>query len=107
MATPEQRDELRRKTGEVDSTTYSDLALDQYIADAGDDIDLAASKIWREKASEYAELVDVSEAGSSRKNSVLFKNATEQAEFYEQSSGADTDVPAAGTYSTTRPIVRL
>lgn len=106
MATDEERDQLRRNTGEVGSSTYTDPVLDVYIDDAGGDLDIAASVIWQEKAASYAELVDITEAGSSRKNSDLYKNAIDMAAKYAASSDPGGALEP-GTYSTTRAIVRL
>lgn len=108
MATAEERLQVRRNTGEVDSTTYSDEELDARILAASGDLDAASATIWEEKSSAYAELVDISEAGSSRKNGTLYKNAQEKAAFYRGKAN-DVEVPVMepGTYSTSRRIVRL
>lgn len=104
MATAEAIAELRRKISEPDQTTYIDADLSSRIDDAGGDINAVASDIWEDKASQYSEMVDISEAGSSRKNSQLMKNALEQAAHYASktaSAAADTaDRPR------TRAIVR-
>lgn len=95
--------QLRRMTGEVDSDTYTNVDLDMFIERAAGDLNVAASLIWGEKASDYADLVDISEAGSSRKNSDLFKHAKEQQAYFEALSGG-----AAGSVggTTVRRIVR-
>jgi hypothetical protein len=104
MATNDDYLRLRRMTGEIGSKTYNDTDLDEFITLAAGDLNLAASAIWREKASAYADLVNMSEAGSSRSNSDLFKHAKEQeATFLAASSSGAVDT--AG-WSTTRPIVR-
>lgn len=105
MATSDEHLRLRRMTGEVGSKTYNDTDLDEFISLAGGDLNLAASNIWREKASGYANLVNMAEAGSSRSNSDLFKHAKEQeATYLAASSGGAVD---SGTgWSTTRAIVR-
>jgi hypothetical protein len=97
-------------TGEVGSDTYSDVELDKFIADADSDLNVAASRIWGEKASDYADLVNITEAGSSRANSDLFKHAKEQAAYFSGLGGdvdVDPDEIAVPGYSTTRRIVRL
>ena len=104
MATAEQIAELRRKVSEPDTTTYSDTQLNAII-DENASVDAAASVIWEEKSSMYAELVDISEAGSSRKNSQLAANAREQARYYSSKAGAGTLV-AGVDYPTTTRIVR-
>lgn len=95
-------DRLRRATGEVGSSAYTDEDLDYFLDQSSGDTDAAAALVWREKASGYAEMVDITEAGSSRKNSDLFKNAISQAEYFEST----TPSTEAGTFSTTRRIVR-
>lgn len=106
MANNDEYLRLRRMTGEADEagSVYSNTDLDIFINDAAGDLNLAAAAIWREKAGNVADLVNMSEAGSSRSNSDLYKNAIDQAERYEAAAGA-------GTYdstnsSTTRGIVR-
>lgn len=99
-------DQLRRATGENDEdSTYENTDLDFYLDEAEGDINLAAAAIWREKASNYAELVDIQEAGSSRKNSVLYDHAVKQAEWYAGGGESDVDEPGVD-FSTTRKIVR-
>lgn len=95
---------LRRMAGEVDSDTYTNADLDIFIANASGDLNSAASLIWGEKASSYADLVNISEAGSSRSNSDLYKQAKQQEQYY--SGLADASATAAAGYSTTRPIKR-
>lgn len=94
---------LRRMTGEVDSERYTNADLQIFIDTASGDLNTAAADIWREKAAEFAELVDTSEAGSSRKNSDLFKNAVAQAEWFETRVAGAT---ASAGSTTTRRIVR-
>jgi hypothetical protein len=100
-------EQLRRATGENDEeSTYSDSDLDFYLDASGGEVNPAASDIWREKASNYAELTDIQEAGSSRKNSVLYDHAVQQMELYGGSAtGGDGGVPGVD-WSTTRSIVR-
>lgn len=103
MATPADIAEVRRMTGEVGSGVYTDEIIGAYVDDAAT-LGQAAARIWGEKASSYADLVNMSEAGSSRNNSDLFKHAKEQQAYYEDFGG--TVVPDSGDYSTTRGIVR-
>lgn len=100
MATPTQIADLRRLTGETGSTTYTDEELESRIDAVDGDLEAVASDIWEEKAAAYAEMVDITEAGSSRKNGELYKNAIA---MHEHFSG---DESAALGSSTTRPIVR-
>lgn len=105
MASNDEYLQLRRKTGEVDSDTYTDTDLDIFIERSAGDLDGAAAMIWGEKASAYADLVTISEAGSSRQNSDLFKHAIEQRDYFAGASGT-TPEATVGT-STTRRIVRF
>lgn len=104
MTTEDQIAELRRKISEPDTTTYSDDDLNTRLDANGGDTDKVAAIIWREKAASYSELVDISEAGSSRKNSQLYQNALAMAKTYEDASSVTA--PVAGEYATTRPIRR-
>lgn len=103
-------DQLRRATGENDEeSTYSDQDLDFYLDAHEGAVNPAAADIWREKASNYAELTDIQEAGSSRKNSVLYDHAIQQMELYGGSAASggagDGGIPGVD-WSTTRSIVR-
>ena len=104
--TDEQLDQLRRMIGDetvpylYDDTTLS-LYLDQY---AGEMIP-AAAFIWREKAAVYADSVDITEAGSSRKESDKFDAALAMAKWYEGQLAPAVDTDTV-TPSTTRRIVR-
>lgn len=103
MATNEEHLRLRRMTGEVDSATYSSTDLDNYINEAGS-LEGAAALIWSEKASEYADLVNISEAGSSRSLSDLFEHAKAQQDYFESVGSANVALPGS---STTRAIRRI
>ena len=104
MATEEQIARLRRMTGETDSTAYTNTELEQMINEHAGDLNIAASRVWGEKASDYADLVNMSEAGSSRSNSDLFAHAKAQQDYF-QSISVEADVPTA-TYTQTRQAVR-
>lgn len=105
MATQEQINELRRMTSEPDEANYSDTTLAEIIDNNGGDLNISAASIWQEKASTYSEMVDITEAGSSRKNSQLMNNALTMARHY--SEAAASSEPVSGTdIPTTTPIVR-
>lgn len=106
MATNEQIAELRRMASEPDDTNgYTNTVLNDIIDENSNDLNVSAASIWQEKASTYSEMVDISEAGSSRKNSQLMANALSMARYYRQQA---TDLaPVPGTdLPTTTPIVR-
>jgi hypothetical protein len=65
-----------------DAEPYTDQFLSARLDSAASDQALAAV-IWREKAASFSELVDVSESGSSRKLSDLYKNALTMAAAFE------------------------
>lgn len=103
MASPDTYEQLRRMTGEMDSDRFNDTDLDEFLVQAQGDLNSAASAVWTAKMNEYADMVNTSEAGSSRSNGVLYDRAKEQADRYAAMSNS---TPAVGSYSTTRPIVR-
>lgn len=104
MANNDQYLQLRRMTGETEVDNYSNADLDIFIERAAGDLNAAAALIWGEKASSYADLVNITEAGSSRSNSDLFKHAIEQRDYFNGLTGGGT--PAATGRTTTRRIVR-
>lgn len=105
MATNDEYLRLRRMTGEDDSKKYSNTDLELFIQQANGDLNGAASLIWGEKAGDYADLVNISESGSSRSNSDLFKHAIEQRDYFNSISAAPPTTTTT-TGSTTRRIVR-
>lgn len=107
MPTNDEYLRLRRMTGENDpESKYTNTDLDAYIAEANGSLQGAAALIWGEKASDYADLVNMSEAGSSRSNSDLFTHAKEQQAYFEGLAGTDVVTPTGMAPSTTRRIVR-
>lgn len=104
MATFEQISELRGLTGEPDNVDpWTDSTLDDIIDTNGGDVRKAASAVWTTKAANAAHLVDISEGGSSRKMSDVYKNALEMARVY----AAPADIGLSGVRrATTRAIER-
>lgn len=93
MASIEDIVRLRLRIAEPDETTYTDEQLGVYLDTYSTTLyplDQAAYVIWTEKAASFAGLVDISEGGSSRKNSDLFKNATAMAAFFANEIAANT-----------------
>lgn len=104
MATVAAIASLRRLINDSgDVVAYSDVELSSRL-DAAASASSLAAEIWREKAASYSGLVDISESGSSRKNSDLYKNATSQAGYYDGLSLIDGSVTAGRPRS--RPITR-
>lgn len=94
MATAAEVLELRDYINEPDdSNGWSDTKLSGYI-DRYDSALAAAARVWSVKASEFSSLVDVSESGSSRKLSDLYKNATSMAAHYSGLNGGGVVAPS-------------
>jgi len=70
MATDVELETIRRMTAlDPDDPTYTDSLVGGMIDDLG--MEAAIVQIWREKAAGVAELVDITESGSSRSLSKL------------------------------------
>lgn len=103
--TPEERMQLRALIGDTtEPYTFDDVAIDEMLTVTSGDARAAASSFWYGKATEYSEMVDITEAGSSRKMSGLFTNAMALAKQFDDSDGVND--PEIVTPSTTRRIVR-
>lgn len=105
MATIDDVAQLRLMIAEPDETTYTDAMLGALLDSyAGGTVPLsrAARDVWQQKAAAYADLVDISEGGSQRKNSDLWKRATSMAELF----AAQADAEDSGASRATR-IARL
>lgn len=102
---PEVRMQLRLLIGDASEPyTFNDDQIDEMLTAVDGNVRSAASGFWYNRATEYSEMVDISEAGSSRKNSGLFTNAMALAKQYDDSDGEDDSAVIAP--STTRRIVR-
>jgi hypothetical protein len=71
---------LRLLIAEPDETSYTDIALGARLDAAGASQYSVAYDIWLEKAAATAELVDVSEGGSTRKMGDIYEQALGMAE---------------------------
>lgn len=78
-------------------TTYTD-------GDGATNLNLSAAEVWEMKAAKYVELVDITEAGSSRKNGDLSTRALAMAKLYRGRN--DEDVAIMASRPMTRAIVR-
>lgn len=102
MATSNQIAEVRTNTQEyVNVAPYTD----EYIGDLIDSYGIkeAEHKIWIAKRNTVANLVDISEGGSSRKNSQLFEAYSKIAASYEDNGGV---TPSGRRAPRTRAIER-
>jgi hypothetical protein len=88
MATPEEVAALRLFVAEPDDSTYTDEILG-VILDSSETANAAAYEIWLQKAARYSDVVDISEGGSQRKNSDLYKNAMTMAELFKARVDSD------------------
>lgn len=73
---------VRQNVNESTNETYSDEVIGAMV-DASD-VAGATAAIWRQKAARYAELVDVTESGSSHRYSDLHKNALAMAKSWDR-----------------------
>jgi hypothetical protein len=107
---PADVDEARRRVREMLGETESSGSWEPHDIDlllAGQtSLEAAAALGWQKKAARYAELVDVSESGSSRKNSQLHGMALKQWETYTELADEGTTAAPAGTGTRVRAIVR-
>lgn len=97
MATPEERDELRRRLAEEiptdgveEDTLFTDERLDQLLDENGS-VEASLGEGWEEKAGLLANLTRVQEGSSIRDLSALHKNAINMARLH--GSGNATQVP--------------
>lgn len=93
---------LRRYIAEATEANYTDVILEELFLENGEDLNVTAADVWRDKAARAAALVDVSEGASTRKMSQVYTQAAKQAEFY----GGSTTVAATTRSATTRAIER-
>lgn len=102
--TPEERMQLRRMIGDAtEPYALSDDEIDAMLTATDGDARAAAAGYWYEKSASYSEMVDITEAGSSRKNGSLFTNALAMAKQFDDTDDNPVEPIAA---STTRAIVR-
>lgn len=96
---------IRHYADELTDETYGDSFINDLFQVNGQSIYGAAAALWEVKASSFASLVDVSEAGSSRKLSDLRKNALEMAAYFKGKADEESG-SSSGTRPRTRAIVR-
>lgn len=85
---------LRLLIAEPDQTRFTDQQLSDAIDAAAGNVNKAAYEVWVMKAASAADLVDMSEGGSSRKMGDLHEQALSMAaHFASEISGAVGDGP--------------
>lgn len=102
MATPAQIAQLRLLIG---TTTLSDEELGEMI-DAEGTIEGAAAAVWESKAASSAQLVNVSESGSSRSLSDVHKNALTMAKYWRDQASDESPENPETRPTRTRAIER-
>jgi hypothetical protein len=101
--------QARQRAGEVGDTTYSDADIAVLLLDRDGDTAAVAFDIWSNKASDAANLINISEGGASRSFSSLYRQCLDMAKFWgDQSSAvqAQTRTEPKRTAARTRAIVR-
>lgn len=78
------------------SGPYTDAMLDAILTSAGG-LNQAVAVVWREKAAATADLVTVSESGSSRSMGDLHKNALSMAAYYDKMAEPPVVAPENST----------
>lgn len=84
--------EVRKNTNESSDETYLDELIGAYIDAYG--VAGATAQIWREKAAEFASLVDVTESGATHKYSDLYKSALAMSAKWEGLVPIEPDPPS-------------
>jgi hypothetical protein len=106
MATSDQIAMLRTLIDEADDADpYTDDALSSAIDVAGGDINKAAYYQWVNKAAGLSSLVDITEGGSTRRNSQAYTNAQGMVKHFAAYAPSDPS-NMGGRTSRTRAIVR-
>lgn len=87
----------------VNREPYTDTALSERL-DAASDVNTLAYEIWTEKAAARADLADISEGGSSRKQGDLYEQNLKMAQFFRNK--VVLDPPIAGGFTRIAKIRR-
>ncbi len=95
MATPDQIAALRLLIGEPTEDSFTDAQLSAIIDAASGDMNKSAYEVWVTKAASAANLVDITEGGSSRKQSDLQDQALAMVRFFgdKVDGGVGPDAP--------------
>lgn len=105
LVTPELISSLRELIDEPDDTGgYTDDVLTAKLLTYGLNLNVTAYYIWVNKAAALSSLVDITESGSSRKNSQAYTNAQAMAQHFQVY--VPTDAVNVGRTSRVRAIER-
>lgn len=105
MATADQLQQLKNMIGADAASQYTDDQLNAII-DANDTIEAAAAQVWESVAASYSNLVNISEAGSSRSLGSLYANALQMAKYYRGLDATNGVVPGEAPATHIRVISR-
>jgi hypothetical protein len=94
---------VRLNVDESTETLFSDDSISALVDALG--VNGASAAIWRQKAARFSAMVDVSEAGASRKMSGLYANALAMAREYDRLLTVEI-AAATGTGPIVTKIVR-
>lgn len=97
MATVEQIAKLRLLVAEPTEVTYTEESLETRIDEAAS-MDHAALAIWEEKAAARADLVNISEAGSSRSMAQAHANALLMIKLFQNKIAEVMAVAGSGVF---------
>lgn len=100
MATPEDIALVRLFADEPTQDNWDDATISSSIDDVG--VDSTVLTIWREKQARFSKLVDVSEAGASRKMSQAFAHAEKMSAYWSGIVGVEGDVSGARVHKIVR-----
>lgn len=103
MATAAQIAELRIMINQPDNVEpWTDETLGMLIDAKNGDLKAAAYSVWEGKAAQVAHLVDISEGGSSRKMSDMYKNFLAIRDTFSPDDGTNGSRRAPMTREITR-----
>lgn len=111
MSTPSTVAALALLRNMIGETSLTDIQLEDILVldmdvDGVFNLDLAAARVWRQKAGDAADLTDTTESGSTRALSKLHKNALDMALMYEGKAAGEEAVIDGSRRTQTRAIRR-
>lgn len=83
-------EEIPAGSDETD-TLFTNSQIAGFVDDANGNLEAAALAGWRNKAGQYANLVNVSEGAASRELGDLLDNAIQMVKLYKSASGGPTE----------------
>jgi len=98
VADPSDINDVRLNTNEPSDEDYDNTVLSDFIDALG--VAGASAKVWGLKAAKYADLVDVSEAGSSERFDQLWKKALAQEALWTARAAALVALPVGPKIKT-------